>query len=178
MLHILQEAGYEATGLASGEEAIEAARRQRPGLVVLEVCLPGICGYEACRRLKDEYAESISVIFVSGIRTESFDRVAGILLGADDYLCKPFAADELLARIRRLIRRPEPTAAASLTPREHDVLRLLAKGLTQKQIADRLVISGKTVGTHTEHIFSKLGVRNRLQAAALAYRYSLVDAQA
>jgi len=177
MLHILREAGYEATGLASGEEAIEVARQQRPCLIILEVCLPGICGYEACRRLKDEYAESISVIFVSGIRTESFDRVAGILLGADDYLCKPFAADELLARIRRLIRRPAPTVAASLTPREHDVLRLLAQGLTQKEIANRLVISGKTVGTHTEHIFSKLGVRNRLQAAALAHRYSLVDAQ-
>jgi DNA-binding NarL/FixJ family response regulator len=173
MLRILEEAGHEPIGVDSGEEAIETARHHRPSLAILEICLPGICGYDVCRRLKDRYGESVSVIFVSATRTESFDRVAGILLGADDYLCKPFAEDELLARIGRLIRRP--TARANLTPRERDVLSLLVQGLTQREIADCLVISGKTVGTHTEHIFSKLGVRNRLQAAALAHRYRLVD---
>lgn len=173
ILRILEEAGHESIGVGSGEEAIETARHHRPSLVILEICLPGICGYEVCRRLKEQYGESVSVIFVSGTRTESFDRVAGILLGADDYLCKPFAEDEFLARIGRLIQRPP--ARANLTPREHDVLSLLVQGLTQREIADCLVISGKTVGTHTEHIFSKLGVRNRLQAAALAHRYRLVD---
>jgi len=101
--------------------------------------------------------------------------VAGILLGADDYLGKPLAHDEFLARVRRLLlRRAQPAPAPKLTPREHDVLDLLAQGLKQKEIADRLVISGKTVGTHTEHIFAKLGARSRVQAVEAAHRRELL----
>jgi DNA-binding NarL/FixJ family response regulator len=181
MSSLLRDAGYEPSGVASGEEALEAARSQRPRLIILEICLPGICGYEVCRRLRDEYAESVSIMFVSGTRTESFDRVAGILLGADDYLSKPLAADEFLARVGRLIRRPATSTsnpAWRLTRRERDVLGLLEQGLSQREIADRLLISHKTVGTHIEHIFLKLGVRNRLQAVSLAHRYHLVDGSA
>jgi DNA-binding NarL/FixJ family response regulator len=162
----------------SGEEALAIAQRERPRVVVLEVCLPGICGYEVCRELKDALGQNVSVIFVSGTRKESFDRVAGLLLGADDYLVKPFAADELLARVRGLIRRENQlpaSAASALTPREQDVLQLLAEAHDQKEIASRLSISTKTVGTHLEHIFSKLGVRSRAQAVALAYRDDLPD---
>jgi len=178
MSGLLRDAGHESSGVASGEEALEAARRQRPRLVILELCLPGICGYEVCRRLRDEYGETVSIMFVSGTRTESFDRVGGILLGADDYLSKPLAADEFLARTGRLIRRAwtsTSSLASRLTPREHDVLGLLAQGHSQREIAERLAISHKTVGTHLEHIFVKLGVRSRLQAVSLAHRYHLVD---
>jgi DNA-binding NarL/FixJ family response regulator len=172
----LRQAGHEVIELASGEEALEAASRQRPALVILEVCLPGICGYEVCRRLRDEYAEDISIVFVSATRTESFDRVAGILLGADDYLSKPLAADELLARVGRLIRRPRALNTMSrLTEREREVLGLLQEGLRQREVAERLCISNKTVGTHVEHIYSKLGARHRLQAVALAQRQHLVS---
>jgi two-component system nitrate/nitrite response regulator NarL len=171
----LREGGHEPSELASGEEVLEAARRGRPRLAILEICLPGICGYEVCRRLRDEYAETLSILFVSRTRTEPFDHVAGILLGADDYLNKPLAADEFLARVDRLIHRPATLDAASrLTKREDEVLGLLAEGFTQKEIAARLCISHKTVGTHLEHIFSKLGVHNRLQAVALAHRHHLV----
>jgi DNA-binding NarL/FixJ family response regulator len=165
---LLREAGHEPIAVASGEEALRAARRQRPRLVILEICLPGICGYEVCRRLREEYAATVSIVFVSGTRTESFDRVAGILLGADDYLCKPVAPDEFLARVGRLLRPPALDLGSKLTRREHDVLGLLKDDLTHKQIASRLCISDKTVGTHVEHIFSKLGVHNRMQALALA----------
>ena len=179
MSNLLRDAGHEPSGVASGEEALQAARNQRPRLIILEICLPGICGYEVCLRLRNEYADTVSIMFVSGTRTESFDRAGGILLGADVYLSKPLAADEFLAQVGRLIRRPATSTsdlAVRLTRRELDVLDLLAQGLCQKEIAERLLISPKTVGTHMEHIFVKLGVRNRLQAVSLAHRRHLVGA--
>ncbi len=183
MCRLLEHAGHEPVGLTTGEEALEAARRERPRLVILEVCLPGICGYEVCRQLRDQYAETLAIMFVSGARTESHDRVAGLLLGADDYLCKPLAADEFLARVGRLMHRVSPPTWTSnptgrLTRRECDVLGLLKQGLGQREIAEQLCISHKTVGTHLEHIFVKLGVRNRLQAVAIAHRHHLVDTPA
>jgi DNA-binding NarL/FixJ family response regulator len=175
---VLRSGGYTTLEAKNGEEALEIARRELPCVVILEVQLPGICGYEVCRKLREAFGGSLSIVFLSGLRKESFDRVAGLLLGADDYLMKPFAADELLARVRGLIRRsPAPTSgvASKLTERERDVLQLLVQGLDQKEIANRLFISPKTVGTHTEHIFAKLGVHSRSQALALAYRDDLVD---
>ena len=178
---VLAQAGYETLEAASGDEAIDAARRALPRLVVLEVALPGLSGYEVCHQLRNEFGEALPIVFVSGDRTEPFDRVAGFLIGADDYLIKPFAPDELLARVRRLARRnaPVPASVASkLTNREMEVLRLLAEGLEQDDIARQLFITRKTVGTHIENIMRKLGVRSRSQAVALAYREDLLKTTA
>jgi DNA-binding NarL/FixJ family response regulator len=174
---ILQRAGYAAITAANGEDGLLAARSEQPRLVILDVCLPDLSGYEVCRQLKDRFGDGLPVLFVSGVRTESFDRVAGLLIGADDYLGKPFAADELLARVRRLVRNTTvlaPTLASKLTPRETEVLRMLANGMGQEEIAEQLFISRKTVATHIEHVLQKLGVRSRAQAVALAYRDDLV----
>jgi DNA-binding NarL/FixJ family response regulator len=174
---VLAQAGYETLQAASGDEAIDAARRSLPRLVVLEVALPGLSGYEVCHQLRNEFGEALPIVFVSGDRTEPFDRVAGFLIGADDYLIKPFAPDELLARVRRLARRTAPvpaSIASKLTNREMEVLRLLAEGLEQGDIARQLFITRKTVGTHIENIMRKLGVRSRSQAVALAYREDLL----
>lgn len=176
---LLRDAGHEPVEFASGADALEHALRERPQLVLLEVDLPDVCGYHVCRALRKRYEEDVAIVFVSGTRAESFDRVAGILLGADDYLAKPVAPDELLARVGRLLRRPrQADARPGLTGREHEVLELLVQGLKQKEIARRLVISEKTVGTHLEHLFSKLGAHNRVQAVALAHRHRLVKAPA
>jgi DNA-binding NarL/FixJ family response regulator len=174
---VLDQAGYRTIEAATGEEAIEAVRSERPHLIVLDVRLPGLSGYEVCHQLRREFGESLPILFVSGERMESFDRVAGLLLGGDDYLVKPFAPDELLARVRCLVRRAPPAVATtswSLTSREGEILRLLAAGLGQEEIADRLAISPKTVAVHIGHINSKLGVRSRAQAVALAFRDDLV----
>jgi DNA-binding NarL/FixJ family response regulator len=89
---------------------------------------------------------------------------------------RPFAPDELLARVRRLIHGAPSSSntKARLTHREREVLGLLAEGLRQKEIASRLFISERTVGTHIEHILAKLGVRSRAEAVAVAYRQDLL----
>lgn len=175
----LADAGYQPITASRGEEALAVIRASPPRLAILDVNLPGLSGYELCRRIKEEIDPRLPVVFISGDRTESFDRVAGLLLGADDYIVKPFATDELVVRVRSVLRRSSPGVPermAALTKREVEVLRLLAHGHTQKDIADQLVISPKTVGTHIEHILEKLGVRSRSQAIALAYREDLVSA--
>lgn len=168
---LLQQAGYPTAEAEAGKEAIAAARQERPRLVVLEVSLRDVSGYEVCRELRDEFGEGLPIIFMSGERVEVIDRTAGLLVGGDDYLVKPLVPDELLARVRRLLSRTlQATAASGLTGRELEILRFLAAGLPPKRIAEELVITPKTVGTHIERILRKLGVHSQSQAVALAYR--------
>jgi DNA-binding NarL/FixJ family response regulator len=158
---LLERMGYETHQAQNGREALEAARQAQPALVLLEV-------------------------FLSGDRTEPYDRVAGLLLGADDYIVKPFDEGELLARVRSALRHSavppsngsqrDPTAEA-LTTRERDVLKLLARGLTQAEIAQELFISPKTVAGHIQRVLTKLGVHSRAQAVALAHEQGLADVE-
>jgi DNA-binding NarL/FixJ family response regulator len=177
--NLLDGAGLETRRAASGEEALAVARERRPQVVLLEVRLPGVSGYEVLRELRRRFGEKLPVMFVSGERVEAFDRVAGLMLGADDYLAKPFAPDELIARVRRLVVRSTPegdnTVRAKLTRREGEVLRLLAQGLRQAEIARQLVISSSTVSSHIEHILGKLGVHSRAEAVAVAHRSGFVS---
>lgn len=175
---ILTEAGVPVASASTGEEALKVARARRPSVALIDVHLPGMCGYETCRALREQFGEALAVIFVSGERTESFDRVAGLLLGADDYLTKPFATDELVARVRRLLHRtptPPRQQTCGLTKRESEILSLLARGMHQSGISTYLRIRPKTVGTHIEHILFKLGVQSRAQAVGVAYRDGLIE---
>jgi DNA-binding NarL/FixJ family response regulator len=179
LVDTLASADFEVAEASDAAAALQDGAT-RPDLVILDVNLPGTSGYEVCRRLRAELGERVAILFVSGERRESFDRAAGILIGADDYVTKPVAPDELLARVRRLLERlkSESLPSARLTKRELEVLRLLAAGMAQPAIANTLVISPKTVGTHIEHILSKLGVSSRAQAVSFAYREGLVEAEA
>jgi DNA-binding NarL/FixJ family response regulator len=174
---VLGAAGLEIREATSGEDALRIATDADIALVVLEVRLRDISGYEVCRRLRDERGDGLPIIFVSADRVESSDRVAGLLVGADDYLVKPVAPDELVARVRRQLQRsPTPDAVATmLTNREQQVLGLLASGLGPVEIAHELAISTKPVATHVEHIYAKLGVHTRAQAVARAFRLELVS---
>jgi DNA-binding NarL/FixJ family response regulator len=180
---VLGRAGFSVVQAASGEEALEAAERMRPSLAILDVNMPEMSGYALCRELRERFGNELLIVFLSGVRTEAFDRVAGLLIGADDYLSKPFAPDELVARAEALIRRaPVPAVDGSrlkgLTPRELEVLRLLAEGRRQPEIAEQLVISPGTVGKHIEHILEKLGAHSRAEAVAVAYREDLFGSPA
>jgi DNA-binding NarL/FixJ family response regulator len=177
---LLDASGYATIEVANGDDALDIAKRRSPGVVILEVVLGTTSGYEVCRVLREELGDELPIIFVSGTRTESYDRVAGLLVGADDYVVKPYAPDELLARVRRLASRAQSRAAldaSRLTPRELQVLQLLADSLSPSEIASRLYISPRTVRTHIDHILSKLDVNSRVQAVAIAYRDGLVNAE-
>jgi DNA-binding NarL/FixJ family response regulator len=175
LAELLEDAGFSVVESATGEHALATARTGFPSLVLLGVVLEGMSGYEVCRTLREDGSQ-LPIVFVSRARTEAADCVAGLTLGADDYIVEPYNTDELLARVRRLIERSRPRVIVSrLTPREHEVLRLLADGLSPGEIASSLFISPRTVATHIDHILGKLNVNSRVQAVAVAYRDGLID---
>jgi DNA-binding response OmpR family regulator len=145
--------GYQVVTALDGTKALELARRERPDLIVLDIMLPGIDGFEVCRILRREMTVPILMLTA---KEEEIDKVVGLEIGADDYITKPFSMRELLARIRAMLRRadmkePKPAAAnevilindlainaarrkvslgdatLNLTPKEFDLLAFLAK---------------------------------------------------
>jgi two-component system response regulator ResD len=100
----LERAGYATRTALNGEQALEAAARERPDLVVLDLMMPGIDGLRVMRRLRDQAAEPVGVILLTA-RGEESDRVTGLRLGADDYVVKPFSPVELVARVDAVLRR-------------------------------------------------------------------------
>jgi twitching motility two-component system response regulator PilH len=179
LAELLAGAGYGVIQADRGDEAYALARSLRPAAVILEIPLEGLCGYEVCRMLKNDPAFDAPVIIVSLVRTEPYDRIAGLLLKADDYVVGPYLPGELLARLANLIARTSSPAEATqwnLTRREREILNLMGQGLRHGDIAQRLYISPKTVSTHVEHVLRKLGVRSSREAISLAYREGMITA--
>src|SRR5262249_16587706 len=178
---ILLEAGSECVEAANGEEGLRIARTQEPALVVIADVLNGLASYEVCRALRDGFGELLPIIFVSRVRNEPLDAVAGLLLGADDYVVEPYAPEEFVARVRRAVTRAAAYRSISDRPshprtmREVEVLQGLAHGLSQKEIAQSLIISPKTVGTHIQRVLYKLDVHSRAEAVAAAYQRGIVE---
>ena len=181
---VVSRLGYRTCALESAELALAHMDDERLVLAILEVELPGpTSGFELLQDIHAAHGEELPVILVSEERTAPLDHVAGLLLGADDYVSKPFDPGELLARVRRSISRSAGpngqrhgaagNGRASLSPRELEILELLSHGLSQAEIARELVMSPKTAGTHIQHILSKLGVHSRAQAVAEAHRLGL-----
>ena len=177
LARLLSTAGYGVTQTRRGDEALSLARSTNPAAVLLEIPLAGLCGYEICRLLKAEPGFEAPVVFVSSVRTEPYDRIAGLLLRADDYIVSPYEAGELLARLTNLIHRSRTRhsgAPRNLTKREREILDLMTDGLRHGEIARRLFISPKTVATHVDHILRKLGVHSSMEAVSVAYREELI----
>jgi DNA-binding response OmpR family regulator len=105
----LKRAGYQATGYANGLTALEALTRQQPDLIILDVMLPGMDGFALTRQIRDRYDTPI-ILLTS--RREEADRIAGLELGADDYVVKPFSPQELVSRVRAVLRRARPPGEA------------------------------------------------------------------
>lgn len=175
--------GYVVCAADNAELLFERLNGDTPAAAIVAVELRGaVSGLEVLRELHERFGSDLPVILVSGERTSAHDRTTGLMLGADDYLVKPLDPGELLARIRRSVRRTKPgngngarNGDDSLSPREREILILLASGKTQREISSALVISPKTVATHIQHVLTKLGVHSRAQAVGAAYRLGLVE---
>jgi DNA-binding NarL/FixJ family response regulator len=174
---VLIDAGYTVMQTDRGDEALALARSIDPSAVILEVPLEGLCGYEICRQLKADASFEAPIIFISQVRTEPYDRIAGLMLEADDYLVSPYLPGELIARLENLIARtqPQPSLRVSLTNREQEILDLMGEGLRHGDIARRLFISPKTVASHVDRILRKLDVRSSREAVSVAYREGLIS---
>ncbi len=181
---------------ADGREALDATRRVRPDVVLMDIRMPGLDGLEATRRLRDSgSAARVLVLTTFDLDEYVYDALRA---GASGFLLKDAPPEELIAAIavvargdaliapaitRRLIaefaRRPSPGGAAAgrlaeLTARELEVLRLLARGLSNAEIAAELILGEATVKTHVGNVLFKLDVRDRVQAVVLAYESGLV----
>jgi two-component system alkaline phosphatase synthesis response regulator PhoP len=115
--HYVERSGWTPHTVASGDDALASARKQSFDLVILDVMLPGMSGLEVCRALRaDTATDAIPIIMVTA-RAEETDRIIGLDIGADDYLAKPFSPNELVARIRALMRRSKRGEQESATIR-------------------------------------------------------------
>lgn len=170
--------GFKIYGASNGESGLTLARRERPDLIICEITMPNLNGYEVLRALRADPELAGSAFLFLTARQEDADQRFGMNLGADDYLTKPVRLPELLATVcTRLARRDEQRAAANrpgrlvaldLTSRESEVLFWVAEGKTNPEIAIILNIGRSTVKTHLKNILTKTGTSNRLSAAALA----------
>lgn len=106
----LEREGFTVAAAADGPSAVEAVRRERPDVVVLDLMLPGFDGLEVCRRLR-QFSDAYVLMLTA--RTEEIDRIVGLEVGADDYLGKPFSPRELVARVKAMLRRPRGSAVQS-----------------------------------------------------------------
>ncbi|MGE3267816.1 MAG: response regulator transcription factor [Chloroflexota bacterium] len=134
---VLAYEGYRVLTATSGPEGLRLARDESPDLIILDVMLPGLDGLEIARRV--QAGGGVPVLMLSA-RDQIEDRVAGLEAGADDYLVKPFATQELLARVRARLRRREPEAAASAAPtivRYADLV--LDTGAREARRSDRVI---------------------------------------
>jgi DNA-binding NarL/FixJ family response regulator len=192
------EEDIEVAGEASdGAEAIEEAQRLRPDVVLMDVRMPQMDGIEATRRLLSANGLETKVVMLTTFDMDEYVYDA-LRAGASGFLLKDVPPEQLVSGIRAVaqgdallapsvtrrvieefVRRPPgsvqamPPEVAELTPRELEVLRLVAKGQSNAEIAKELFVSETTVKTHVAHLLTKLGVRDRVQAVVLAYECGL-----
>lgn len=180
--------GIEVVGQAAdGLAAVEEARRLRPDLVVMDVRMPGATGDVATARIRAELPGT-RVLILTTYESDS-TIIAAIEAGASGYLLKAAPAEELVEGVRsvargetalspaiaaQLVARLRAPAAAELTPRELDVLRLVAAGCSNRVIGERLFIGEATVKSHLLRVFEKLGVHDRTRAVTLAMERGLL----
>jgi NarL family two-component system response regulator LiaR len=174
---------------ANGEDAVQLCTRVLPDVVLMDIVMPDMDGVTATRAIRQQFPE-VQVIALTSFKDKGLVQDA-LQAGAIGYLLKDVSADALAQAIRaahagRATLSPEaaqalvqaanqpPTPGHNLTERERDVLALMAEGLSNTQIAGKLVVSPSTIKSHVSHILAKLGVASRTEAVALAVRYGLV----
>ena len=192
------EDDLEVVGFASdGEDAVGRASELRPDVVVMDVRMPRLDGVEATKRILADLEGSTAVLMLTTYNVDAAVRAA-LRAGASGYVLKDAAPDELVGAVRAVADGeawldpavaktllddfknqqatvPSPTGTPELTPREREVLRLVAHGLSNSEIAEFFTIAETTVKTHVSRILIKLGLRDRAQAVAVAYRRHVLE---
>ena len=181
----LQGEGYDVATARSGTEALVAVAQRLPDLIVSDIRMPGMDGYELARRLRHNQSTALIPIVFLTAKDQTKDRIEGFRNGVDAYLTKPFEPDELVAVIASILRRVERTHAQiarvvgkaeasnapddfydeALTETETRVAEAVSRGLSNKEIAKELHISFRTVEHHVRHILSKKNFSNRVEIA-------------
>jgi DNA-binding NarL/FixJ family response regulator len=183
---------------ADGAEVVELSRVKRPDVVLMDVRMPGMDGLEATRRLLDGESPQPRVLILTTFDLDEYIYEA-LKAGASGFLLKDGPRAQLIAGVRavaagesmlapsitlRLIeayvdrgksQRDPPAALSTLSDREREVLQLVARGLSNVEIAHRLFLSEATIKTHVAHLLQKLALRDRVQAVVLAYEHGLVQ---
>ena len=189
------EATYEVVGEAStGEEVLQLVDKLVPDIVLMDIGMPGIDGIEATRHLK-KVQPNVQVLILTVYEDEALLREA-IRAGASGYIVKRAAGDELISAIQAVSRgymyiHPSITrmlvndlsratdskkiALETLTPRELEVMGYIIRGYSNREIAEALFISARTVESHRANVFGKLGVKNRAELVEFAEKYGLRD---
>ncbi|MEI6561929.1 MAG: response regulator [Verrucomicrobiota bacterium] len=189
LTEMLRTNGYKVRPVTSGAQALRAAQSEVPDLILLDILMPEMDGYEVGMRLKEDNAlKDVPVIFLSAL-TELEDKVRGLRGGGNDYITKPFQSEEVLARIEVHLgaRRQKQELMAqnellkekvrsrikqdgllnTLSAREREILHWVGEGKRNSEIAQILNISAHTVRHHLENVFGKLGVETRTAAIAI-----------
>lgn len=173
--------GYEVTTAFDGIQALKelANKSKNFDIVLLDVMMPNMNGWQTLKEIRsNEKTKHLPVIMLTAVNEEE-KMVAGLKIGADDYIVKPFILPNLLARMEAVLRRskwqtPIKTSHKKelppdlLTTKEKEVLEMVANGASNKQIADKLFVKEVTIKTHLNSIFKKLKVTNRTQAVLVA----------
>lgn len=182
--------GYDVTVATDGLEALKILMNKSFDLILLDVMMPNMDGWDTLKAIRNnKKTQYIPVIMITAV-SEDQKVVSGLKIGADDYIVKPFILPNLLARVEAVLRRSkwqqeaQPKAEKTLnkdvnidalTPKEKEVLALVAKGASNQEIADKLFVRDVTVKTHLNSIFKKLKVTNRTQAVLLAIQMNLIS---
>lgn len=184
--------GYDVTVAYDGLEALKILGDESShfDLILLDVMMPNMDGWDTLKAIrKNKETEHTPVIMITAV-SEDQKVVSGLKIGADDYIVKPFILPNLLARVEAVLRRSSWQKEARvktektlnkdvnidlLTPKEKEVLALVAKGASNQEIADKLCVRDVTVKTHLNSVFKKLKVTNRTQAVLLAMQIDLIN---
>jgi DNA-binding response OmpR family regulator len=172
---LVQEAlvsvGYDVATAANGKEAVRVGASFLPDLVLLDIMMPDADGFTVARWLREKPVELDTPIIFLTARREIDSKLQGFRAGGVDYITKPFHIRELMARIQVHLRQPEKVKDAPpspLTEREREVVTLLARGRTYKQVANAMRLSQSTVRNHLHNVYNKLGVVDRAQAVIVS----------
>ncbi|MFS8777539.1 response regulator transcription factor [Synechococcus sp. W70.1] len=184
----LEFRGYEVVAASNGLEALEVMRRLIPDLIICDVMMPEMDGYTFVQTLRSDRATDwIPVIFLSA-RGQTADRVRGLNTGADAYLVKPFEPEELVAQVEATLKRTERLLQmqgapvqpviqldreVELTPTETKVLQYVARGMPNREIAEVMGVSQRTIESHVSNMLAKTGLHNRTELARWAIESGL-----